>query len=581
MLRTTRLCKTSTVPSKQVFQTLIKRHESTAASTPKKSGSVFGKLVGTTVVLGSAYGGSAYYATQDDQFEKVFTEYVPGAKETVEFIHDIQKNNDLINQSDEWKKTLDQYTGSAKDYSAKVQQTMNEGITYATDAYQTLTGQREAPKLPSESNEGIQVLVPVTTNEKSPASPKETVTTISMTSDKEAKSPVVAVAIEKPQPIVIQSITSDNATVCELNQIVHELASILNETGLSGLGRTVIQEAQEKVSALNDRFLAVDKEQDAIIKSLEALALKGKEIEGNLEKYRVDAYNTITNTHVEAASTIVSREAQLKNQFEQTRAEMKVSFAEQLAADLNAQKERLEQARVNALADQSQQLQRRFIKQVKLLVEQERADRLAKLDVIASRFNALEKYTLENAKALDKARQYHVINVTLNSFQDAISSKQQQPFTDELKSLNSNSKDDALIQTVLKAIPTELAENGVNSVSELMTRFEQVADEIRHVSLVPEDGGFGSHIISLLMSYLMFKKSGLVQGGDVESVLSRTEYHLKRDNIEYATRELNQLTGWPKRLAKDWIQAARYHLEVKQALEAAETQAVLMSLLEA
>jgi mitofilin len=532
---------------------------------------VFGKIVGTTAVLGSAYGGSAYYATQDDDFEKVFTEYVPGAKETVDFIHDIQKNNDLSSQSGEWKKALDEYTGSAKDYGTKIQQTMNDSISYATDTYQTLTGQKEPPKLPS----------PVTANEGRPVTPKETVTTVSISSDKEAKSPVVQVTIEKPKPIVIQSITSDNATVRELNQIVHELASILNETGLSALGRSVIQEAQEKVSALNDRFLAVDKEQEAILKSLEALAAEGKEVEGNLDKYRVDAFNAITNTHVEAASTIVAREAQLKNQFEQTRAEMKTSFAEQLANELNSQKERLEQARANALADQSQQLQRRFVKQVKLLVEQERADRLAKLDVIASRFGALEKYTLENAKALDKARQYHVINVTLNSFHDVISSKQQQPFTDELKSLNSNSKDDRLIQTVLKTIPSELAEKGVHSISELMTRFEQVADEIRQVSLVPEDGGFGSHIISLLMSYLMFKKSGLVQGGDVESVLSRTEYHLKRDNIEYATRELNQLTGWPKRLAKDWIQAARYHLEVKQALEAAETQAVLMSLLEA
>jgi mitofilin len=202
-----------------------------------------------------------------------------------------------------------------------------------------------------------------------------------------------------------------------------------------------------------------------------------------------------------------------------------------------------------------------------LLVEQERAGRLAKLGQIAQRFKALEQYTLQNSQALDNSRQSHVIHITLNAFQDTLNAQQKQPFVDELQALSHNAKNDQVIQTVLKVIPKELAEEGVSTVSELAVRFEEVAQEIRRVALVPEDGGFGSHIISSLMSYLMFKKSGLVEGDDVESILARTEYYLKRDNLEYATRELNQLGGWPKKLARDWIQSARRHLEVKQALE--------------
>ncbi len=129
---------------------------------------------------------------------------------------------------------------------------------------------------------------------------------------------------------------------------------------------------------------------------------------------------TIESTHSEAASNIVAREAQLKNQFEQTRAEMKTSFAQQLAADLSAQQERLEKARTDALIEQAKELQRRFVKEVKFLVEQERAGRLAKLDQVSQRFMALEKYTLQNAQALDKSRQHHVIHITLDAFQDAL-----------------------------------------------------------------------------------------------------------------------------------------------------------------
>jgi mitofilin len=246
---------------------------------------------------------------------------------------------------------------------------------------------------------------------------------------------------------------------------------------------------------------------------------------------------------------------------------MKISFAEQLVEGLNQQKERLEKARQNALQAQAQELQRRFVSQVKLLVEQERAGRLAKLDAIDLRFKALQEYALRNAEQLDASRQYHVMHVTLDALTDVIEQNKRQPFKNELQALSNNTKKDDLIQTVLSVIPESVAQEGVESISELSTRFELVSDEIRQVALVPEDGGFGSHIISFIMSWLMFKKQGLVDGDDVESVLARTEYYLKRDHLEFATRELNQLSGWPKRLAKDWMEAARRHLEVKQALE--------------
>ncbi|KAG1379974.1 hypothetical protein G6F60_005093 [Rhizopus arrhizus] len=547
--------------------TMFKRCESTVVTkeTKKRSG-IFGKILGATLLLSSGYGGATYYALNDSSFRETFTTYIPGAKETVQFADNVVKNYNMdkyFDQATEWKKQAEDLTNKAKEYSAKIQEATN-------DVYENLTGQKKSNVI------SVQEAV----EKESLSTPTDTVTTIKMTSDKEIKAPVVEVAIEKPEPIHVKSIQSDNAVVRELSQIVVELASILNQSGLSGLGREIIKDAETKIEKLNERFLAVDTEQATILKSLESLKEKGDKIQGSLDAFRAEALKTIESTHSEAASNIVAREAQLKNQFEQTRAEMKTSFAQQLAADLSAQQERLEKARTDALIEQAKELQRRFVKEVKFLVEQERAGRLAKLDQVSQRFTALEKYTLQNAQALDKSRQYHVIHITLDAFQDALDAQQKQPFVDELQALDHNTKDDEVIQTVLSVISKEIAEEGVNTVSELAVRFEEVSQEVRRVALVPEDGGFGSHIISILMSWLMFKKSGLSEGDDVESILARTEYYLKRDNLEHATRELNQLKGWPKKLAQDWIQSARHHLEVKQALEVAETQAVLLSLLE-
>jgi mitofilin len=92
---------------------------------------------------------------------------------------------------------------------------------------------------------------------------------------------------------------------------------------------------------------------------------------------------------------------------------------------------------------------------------------------------------------------------------------------------------------------------------------------VRRAALIPEeDSSMISHLLSIVLSSLMFRKKGLVAGDDVESRLARAEHYLHTEkDLESATREINQLTGWPKRLALDWLDAARRHLEVKQALE--------------
>lgn len=595
MLRATKLYNHGALRSKITQQLVTKRCQSTVTVEEKKSGSILGKLLGLTIVLGSAYGGATYYALEDPKFRQQFTAHVPGAEEAVKFANDLRKNEGFSENPD-WKKQAEEYANTAKLYGNKIQASANDAIDYATSTYQTLTGQKEVPKLPSSSaidtkssatatEAAASNKIAINVNEKPSLIPvpptTDTITTAKITTDKASQPAIVNVAIEKPAPIVVKSLSSNNSTVRELNQIVVELASILNESGLSGLGRTIIKEAEVKIEELNKGFLTLDAQEAAILKSLKTLRAQGDEIEGSLEKFHVQAKEAIHQAQAETAAAIVAREAQLKNQFEQTRAEMKTSFAQQLAADLHAQQERLEKARGEALMAQSKELQRRFVKEVKLLVEQERAGRLAQLDVIDKRFKALAKYAEQNAQQLDTSRQNHVIHVTIDALTDVLEQPRKESFEDEWQALSRNAAKDTLIQTVMSVVPKQVAKEGVNTIGELSYRFEDVSNEIRQVALVPEDGGFGSHIISVIMSYLMFKKQGLVEGEDVESILARTDYYLKRDNLEYATRELNQLSGWPKRLAQDWIQSARRHLEVKQALEVAETQAVLLSLLEA
>jgi mitofilin len=101
----------------------------------------------------------------------------------------------------------------------------------------------------------------------------------------------------------------------------------------------------------------------------------------------------------------------------------------------------------------------------------------------------------------------------------------------------------------------------------LIDRFRRVASEVRKASLLPDDAGVASHASSWVLSHVMFKKEGLAEGNDVESILTRTQTYLEEGDLDSAAREMNGLQGWAKTLSKDWLGEVRKVLEVQQALD--------------
>ncbi|RIA97670.1 mitochondrial inner membrane protein Mitofilin [Glomus cerebriforme] len=223
-------------------------------------------------------------------------------------------------------------------------------------------------------------------------------------------------------------------------------------------------------------------------------------------------------------------------------------------------------------------MQRRWIRDVKVMVEQERGGRLARLDNINHKLKILERISIDNVERLDKSLKAHRLWCALRSLQDAVEQPHRTPFVNQITAMKQLSSADEVVTTVLSTIDDNVANNGVDSVSDLSARFAIVREQVRRASLVPENGGVFAHLLSYMFSKILFHKHGLVKGNDVESILARVQFYLNENDLDTATRELNQLKGWPKKLAKDWIKAARNHLEIKQAIEVIETQATLSSL---
>jgi mitofilin len=180
----------------------------------------------------------------------------------------------------------------------------------------------------------------------------------------------------------------------------------------------------------------------------------------------------------------------------------------------------------------------------------------------------LEKLTGEWNSVVDANLQTQHLLVAVEAVKSALENADRpRPFIEELAALKEVAADDPVVNAAIASINPIAYQRGIPTSGQLVDRFRRVAFEVRKASLLPENAGVASHVASLVLSKVMFKKSGLPVGEDVESVLTRTEVLLEEGNLDLAAREMNSLNGWAKTLSRDWLGEVRKVLEVQQALD--------------
>ncbi|KAF9564106.1 Formation of crista junctions protein 1 [Mortierella alpina] len=361
--------------------------------------------------------------------------------------------------------------------------------------------------------------------------------------------------------ITVAPIESEEPIMANLNTTLTQLVAILNESGIPEQGHQVFEKANEELKHLSER--------------VEALKVEGEAQAATVMAELTEKYNRLVSekeTHHEGHISQLKKELTEACELEKKQA---------IERELKIQQEILREEQKQELVKYAMDMQRRWAREVRVRVENERGGRLARLDQINLRLKTLERQGADNAEFLDQSARTHQLWCGIKALEKAYEAGERRPFDRELarlKRLAESEKDAEVLKAVLAAVPESVAAAGVDSVPELMDRFEYVADKVREASLVPENGGVLAHGMSVILSKLMFKKHGLVPGNDVEAILARTEYYLQESDLEQAVRELNQLKGWGKRLAKDWIVAARRRVEVGQAIDVINTHANLISL---
>jgi MICOS complex subunit MIC60 len=531
---------------------------------PKRRSRITRWLFNLIILSALSYGIGVYYALTSDNWHDFFTEYIPYGEDVVLYFEEREFRKRFLNRQTE-SHLQPQVRGEAKVLipsraGVEVKHIANPQVdkgrhNSAVEAPHPQVANIHAKEQgPTESS--THKLLPDDALKEAPKTP----------------TPVTAKVVPEPAPPaaassqpaksepagLIDNLTVDHATepvVQDVIKILNDIIIVINADNASGKYASTIDKAKGALSkVIADISVLKEKEQ---IGAEEAL----KKLHGEFDEAAKDMLRL-------QEQRVQEMELQWREEYETERTNLSDQYDSKLQEELDSAKKVYDQMLKNELLKQDIALRRDFANSIKSTVETERSGRLGKLDELSSSVADLEKLTGEWTSVVDETLKTQHLLVAVEAVRSLLETAvKPTPFTSELAALKEVADDNAVVNAAVASINPLAYQKGVPTTGQLIDRFRRVASEVRKAALLPENAGVASHAASLLLSKVMFKKSGIPVGDDVESVLTRAEMLLEEGSLEDAVREVNSLTGWAKTLSRDWLGESRRVLEVQQALD--------------
>lgn len=349
--------------------------------------------------------------------------------------------------------------------------------------------------------------------------------------------------------------SAEEPIVQDVVKILNDIIAVVNADNAAGKYNSTIEKAKSDLGR--------------VVSNIETLkAIQVKAVEDKIRENHTEFDNAARELIQRFENEMKDQESRWKEEYEAEREKLSKAYESKLASELDGTKRFYEQKLKNELLEQAIALRKEFNTNVRDRVETERDGRLGKLDELSTGVQDLEKLTGEWNSVVDTNLKTQRLLVAVESIKNTLDKADRpKPFTTELAALKEVAMDDPLINAAIASINPTAYQRGIPTPAQLIDRFRRVETEIRKAALLPENAGIASHIVSFALSKFMFRKSGLPVGGDVESVLARTQMWLEEGDLDAAAREINGLQGWAKVISRDWLSDCRRVLEVQQAMD--------------
>ncbi|PHH86927.1 hypothetical protein CDD83_9566 [Cordyceps sp. RAO-2017] len=570
------------VGESEVLQSKIPSPPPPPAPGPKSFLGRLRRLVFSLVLLGAVgFGGGVWYSRVNDNFHDAFTEYVPFGERAVlyleemefkkKFPHSTRGDSKPRLETDQavripaqsgasWRVADNGEPGGRHSSASPILR--DRKARSSSEKASSDEPSKASPKPPSQETESAAAKPAEKAASKlSRASPK--------TSSAEFRAPEVNEPSKFPplQPIDLMSLPdAKEPIVRDLVHMLNDLILVINADGAHGKYGTTINKAKNEVAKVGNMLKAMKNK-------IEKKA--AGEVKSSIQEFDKAATELVKRVE----NTMLVQELEWRREFEQEMKAVREGYDERVKLLLEREKKLNEEKLGTRLLEQALALKKDFVQEVQKQVEQEREGRLGKLGELSSAVSGLEKLMAGWNEVVDsnlKTQQLHVaVEAVRASLEDA---QHPRPFVRELVALKEIATNDPVVDAAIASVNPSAYQRGLSTSPQLIDRFRRVASEVRKASLLPEDAGVASHASSWVLSHVMFKKQGLADGDDVESILTRTQTYLEEGDLDSAAREMNGLQGWAKTLSRDWLSEVRKVLEVQQALDVIATEARLQSL---
>lgn len=533
---------------------------------PRKTGRFRRFLLYLIFTSGLAYGGGIFLALKSDNFHDFFTEYVPYGEECVLYFEE----RDFYRRFPNASRQHNRIVATPRDEGKPVTISSKSGLSW------NVAKEKETESDLSKTGAHMSAKAHEGQTKTEAASPAERTAAVEKAKEDKAPKPAPSEAQSAPKDGEKEPVSLDaprqpavSASTIELLQTNHDDEPVVQELVKTFNGIVTAISGDENSNKYSAPVTKAKEE-------LQKIADKISAIRAEAAKAAQEEINKAHSTFDESARELIRRfeemrnaeVAQFREEFEAEREKLAQAYQDKVKTELLRAQELAEQRLKNELVEQAIELNRKYVHEVKDLVEREREGRLSKLDELTANISELEKLTTGWSNVIDTNLKTQQLQVAVDAVRSTLErSEVPRPFVRELVALKELAADDPVVDAAIASINPTAYQRGIPSTAMIMDRFRRVASEVRKASLLPENAGIASHAASLVLSKVMFKKDGLAEGDDVESILVRTENLLEEGNVDAAAREMNGLQGWAKILSKDWLADVRRVLEVKQALE--------------
>ncbi|KAI5951104.1 MIC60 [Candida jiufengensis] len=511
--------------------------------TPKKKKFSFtGFLFKTSLLAVFLYGGTMYLATKNNKvLDFVLDNELPYNEELIDFFENLSKEDFEELWYNIQSKFTDVKLPSKNDIEQLTTKIEHKGEDFLKETKKKLSSKKEVRK-------GTD-LTPVEQLQKP-------VEVESLTRDV-ARLPLIELNAD-----VANSVDSSvKQIISSFNNFVQSIDANTLEGSNSNLIKTIDTSINQLATKLNTLSTSFD-----------------NEVQNKLKVSQTELFSSFTKKELELTENLIY-------QFNQEKAQLEKKLNQRLEQEVKAARQAISQAATNAVSMVRIEQTKNFEKLVTEKLNEERQGRLANLDKLNDKINDLEKFAEGFEKQIVNTHKKTLIQQSINKLKSLLLFSQSEnttpksigPYVDVLSQI---STDDEVLNLAVKDLIPLISNESTHSIlsnSQLLTRWEQLAPDLRSSSLLPPNAGLLGHLSSLIFSKLLLPVKGVKEDGkDIESVIGRVEYSLARGQLDVAVEEATNLKGWSRRLANDWVIESRKRLEIEFLLNLIESESKLL-----